>query len=366
MVSVTQAVLGHKDSRCVSHRASFGSQTSRAGTVIDNWLGAVCLCRSSTDFGVNTMSRLRTLPKARDRISFLYFEHCRIEQDDRAIAVFKQKSRFFVPCAAVATLLLGPGTSITHAAIKTLTDSACTVQWVGEDLLRFYAHGRSGAGNAKRLIHQSTIWADSMQRLAVVRRMYLFRFDEPLSEDLTLQQIRGHEGVRVRTLYQRWSKQTGVPWQGRDYKPDNWDAADAINRALSIANTCLYAVCQAALHSVGYSPALGFIHTGKPLSFVYDVADLYKGMTTIPAAFEAVAATYFDLDQEVRQRCRQKFNECRLMHRLVKDVDQVLGFGDPDEAEPICFLWDDVLEAVEGGKNWGEACPEPSRGEDED
>lgn len=300
------------------------------------------------------MSRLRTLPKARDRISFLYFEHCRIEQDDRAIAVFKEKSKFFVPCAAISTLLLGPGTSITHAAIKTLADNVCEVQWVGEDLTRFYAHGRSGASNAQRLIHQATLWADPIQRLAVVRRMYMFRFDEALSDDLSLQQIRGHEGVRVRTLYQQWSKKTGVEWQGRDYKQGDWDLANPINQALSIANACLYAVCQSALYSVGYSTALGFIHTGKPLSFVYDVADLYKAETTIPAAFEAVSETYFDLDKAVRQKCRERFSDRRLMHRLVQNVDQVLGFGDDDEAEPICFLWDDVLETVEGGKNWGE------------
>jgi CRISPR-associated protein Cas1 len=300
------------------------------------------------------MATLRTLPKARDRISFLYFEHCRIEQEGRAIAVFKEKSKFFVPCAAISTLLLGPGTSITHAAIKTLADNVCEVQWVGEDVMRFYAHGRSGANNARRLIHQATLWADSIQRLAVVRRMYLFRFDESLDENLTLQQIRGHEGVRVRTLYQRWSKETGVEWHGRDYKTDNWDAADPINRALSIANTCLYSVCQAALHSVGYSPALGFIHTGKPLSFVYDIADLYKGETTIPAAFEAVANGYLDLDRFVRHRCHRHFADYRLMHRIVKDIDQVLGLTTEDEEEPICFLWDDVLETVEGGKNWSD------------
>lgn len=300
------------------------------------------------------MSRLRALPKARDRISFLYFEHCRIEQEGRAIAIFKEKSKFFVPCAAISTLLLGPGTTITHAAIKTLADNVCEVQWVGEDVMRFYAQGRSGANNTKRLIHQATLWADSIQRLAVVRRMYLFRFNEPLDDNLTLQQIRGHEGVRVRTLYQRWSKQTGVEWHGRDYKVGNWDAANPINRALSIANTCLYAVCQAAIHSVGYSPALGFIHTGNPLSFVYDIADLYKAETTIPAAFEAVADSYFDLDRWVRHRCHRHFADVRLMHRIVADIDKVLGFNTEEEAEPICFLWDDILETVEGGKNWSD------------
>lgn len=301
------------------------------------------------------MSRLRMLPKARDRISFLYFEHCRIEQDERAIAVFKEKDKFFVPCASIATLLLGPGTSITHAAIKALADNACEVHWVGEDVLRFYATGRGGSGKTDRLLHQIQQWADSYKRLAVVRRMYQFRFQEPLADDLTLQQIRGLEGVRVRTVYGQLSKATGVEWKGRDYKQTDWNDTDPINKALSVANSCLYAVCQAALNSVGYSAALGFIHTGKPLSFAYDIADLYKAETTIPAAFEAVSGTYFELESITRRKCREKFQQARLMQRIVVDIDRILQFGEPDtDAEPVCFLWDDQLEWVEGGKNWSE------------
>lgn len=301
------------------------------------------------------MVRLRTLPKARDNISFLYFEHCRIEQDDRAIAIFKEKDKFLIPCASIATLLLGPGTNITHAAIKTLAESSCDVQWVGADLLRFYASGKGSSGNTERLQHQVSIWADPIKRLAVVRQMYQFRFKENLPEDLTLQQIRGHEGVRVRTLYHQLSERTGVEWKNRDYKQDNWQDATPINQALSIANSCLYAVCQSALHSVGYSPALGFIHTGKPLSFVYDVADLYKAETTIPAAFESVASLPTDLESTVRRTCREKFSDYRLMHRIVADIDRLLQYGNPDdEAEPFCFLWDDQLQWVEGGKNWGD------------
>lgn len=301
------------------------------------------------------MTRLRTLPKARDNISFLYFEHCRIEQDERAIAVFKEKDKFLIPCASIATLLLGPGSTITHAAIKALSESACEIHWVGEDVLRFYTSGRGSSGNTERLQQQAKLWADPLQRLGVVRRMYHFRFQEDLPDDLTLQQIRGLEGVRVRTLYSQLSKATGVEWKGRDYKQEDWNDANPINQALSVANSCLYAVCQAALISVGYSPALGFIHIGKPLSFAYDVADLYKAETSVPAAFEAVSDTYFDLESIVRRKCREKFSQYRLMHRIVQDVDRLLQFGDPDgDAEPFCFLWDDQLQWVEGGKDWGE------------
>jgi CRISP-associated protein Cas1 len=302
-----------------------------------------------------SMSRLRTLPKLRDNISFVYFEHCRIEQDDRAIAVFKEKNKLVIPCAAIATLLLGPGTNITHAAIKTLAESACEIHWVGEDLFRFYASGKGASSNTKRLHHQVKQWSDPMLHINVVRKMYEFRFTDPLPADLSLQQIRGHEGVRVRTLYQQLSTATGVEWKGRDYKQDNWEDADPINQALSIANSCLYAVCQAALNSVGYSAALGFIHTGKPLSFAYDIADLYKAKTTIPAAFEAVASDPLNFDVLVRRLCREKFVDRRLMESIVNDIDRLLEYSTPgEESEPICFLWDDQLVSVEGGKNWGD------------
>jgi len=301
------------------------------------------------------MVTLRTLPKVRDRISFLYFEHCRVEQELKAIAVFREQEKYIIPCASLSTLLLGPGTSITHAAIKTLADNACAVQWVGEDCLRFYAAGKGSSNKTDRLLHQVKLWTDSLQRLSVVRRMYEYRFDESLPEDLTLEQIRGREGARVRTAYSHLSKETGVEWKGRSYKRENWDDADAINRALSIANACLYGVCQAAINSVGYSSALGFIHTGNPLSFIHDVADLYKAETTIPAAFEAVAETYFDLDSVVRRKCREKFSQHRLMQRLIHDVDQVLQFKKSDEdGLAVSHLWDDQINWVEGGKNWSE------------
>jgi CRISP-associated protein Cas1 len=297
----------------------------------------------------------RTLPKIRDSISFLYFDRCIVEQDANAIAIFQKDTKYQIPCANLSTLLLGPGSRITHAALKTLGKNGCQVHWVGEDGFRFYADGNNTKRSVTRLYHQATLWADPQKRLEVIRAMYQFRFAETLAADLTLQQIRGLEGVRVRNTYAQWSKATGVEWQGRNYTPESWFTADPINRALSSANSYLYAVCQAALTAVGYSPAFGFIHTGKPLSFVYDIADLYKHETTIPAAFETIAALNTLEETTVRAKCREKFSEAKLMRRLIKDVDQVLGYGDrsgAEEAPTIGFLWDDQVEWVEGGQDW--------------
>ncbi|OLP18278.1 subtype I-E CRISPR-associated endonuclease Cas1 [Leptolyngbya sp. 'hensonii'] len=301
------------------------------------------------------MTTLRTLPKIRDSISFLYFDRCKVEQESKAIAIFTKQDKYVIPCASLSTLLLGPGTRITHAAIKTLAENACEVQWVGEDGFRFYSSGRSSSTSVQRLYHQAQTWANPQQRLTIVRKMYQFRFQEELSDQLTLQQIRGLEGVRVRTAYSRLSKATGVEWKGRNYKQDDWFDADPINRALSSANSYLYALCQAAVVSVGYSPALGFIHIGKPLSFIYDIADLYKAETSIPAAFEAVASAREASGMTVRQKCREKFSNYRLMQRIIQDVDKVLGYMSGDTEIPaVSFLWDDQVDWVEGGQDWAE------------
>jgi CRISP-associated protein Cas1 len=299
------------------------------------------------------MTNLRTIPKTRDSISFLYFDRCKIEQEAKAIAIFQKKDKYVIPCANLSTLLLGPGTNITHSAIKTLADNGCEVQWVGEDTFRFYSSGRHSSSSVQRLHHQAKMWADHQQHLKVVRNMYQFRFAEALAENLTLQQIRGLEGVRVRTIYQSLSKATGIEWKGRNYKQDSWYDADPINRALSSANSYLYAVCQSALVSVGYSPTLGFIHTGKPLSFVYDIADLYKAETTIPAAFESIAELGEENGTTVRQKCREKFTKFRLMKRIIQDIDQVLEYTQGDSDIPqVTHLWDDQVAWVEGGQDW--------------
>lgn len=305
---------------------------------------------------------LHLLPRVRDSWSYLYVERCRIDQDAKAIALHDINGKVAVPCASLTLLMLGPGTSISHAAIRTLADNGCLVAWCGEEGVRFYAQGMGTTRGARHLLHQARLCGDPAQRLAVVRRLYEMRFPEPLGAGLTLQQIRGKEGVRVRDTYARMSRGTGVPWSGRAYNRGQWGATDPINRALSAANSCLYGVCHAAIVAAGYSPALGFIHTGKMLSFVYDVADLYKTETTIPAAFVATAESTEKLESRVRAACREMFRERRLLKRIVEDIDRALGLGggtedepgfDEDEALPG-GLWDPEAGMVEGGTNWGE------------
>src|SRR5262249_54536597 len=197
-----------------------------------------------------------------------------------------------------------------------------------EDGVRTYAHSTGGTFSARRLLRQARLYADETQRLAVVYRMYQKRFPETQLQDKSIEQVRGMEGLRVRQAYEDAAREHGIPWGGRGYEQAQWFEATAANRALSAANACLYGVCHAAIVAAGYSPAIGFIHTGKMLSFVYDVADLYKTEVTLPVAFRLAATVTRELERTVRQECRKAFHAARLLDRILPDVKEVLGAGD--------------------------------------
>lgn len=302
------------------------------------------------------MKNLQVLPKIRDSLSYLYVEHARIDQDAKAIAIHDATGKVPVPCASLSLLMLGPGTSVTHAAIRALADNGCLVIWSGEEAVRFYAQGMGETRSARNLLRQALLCSNPRLRLEVVRRLYQMRFAEPLAEGLTLRQIRGKEGIRVREAYARASRDSGIPWTGRSYRPQQWRVADPVNRALSTANSCLYGICHAAIVSAGYSPALGFIHTGKMLSFVYDIADLYKTELSIPVAFGVVAQGNHDLESRVRRACRDAYKVGRLLQRIVPDIEHALGTSsadaawDEDDASPG-GLWDPEEGEVAGGVN---------------
>jgi CRISPR-associated protein Cas1 len=273
------------------------------------------------------MRDLHELPRLRDGLSYLYLERCRIEQKHKAVELIDKQGRAMIPAAALAVLMLGPGTSITHAAVKALADNGCLVVWCGEDGTRCYAQGGGETRRAYHLLQQAALASDPQKRLKVVLRMYQRRFGERLQPGLNLEQVRGLEGVRVRQAYARASKEYGVPWYGRRYDRNNWNSGDPVNRALSAANALLNGLCHAAIVSGGYSPALGFIHTGKQLSFVYDIADLYKVDLTIPLAFRVVAESSEKLGSRVRLACRQAFKEQRLLKRILPDIQNLLDLS---------------------------------------
>ena len=284
------------------------------------------------------MRTLHELPRFRDRWSYLYLEMGRLDVDADGLGFHQGDSVVPVPIDQLSIVMLGPGSTVTHAAIKSLSQNNCLVAWTGQDGVRLYAASIGGTYTARRLIRQARLVSDEEKRLEVAWRMYRFRFNESIPPVVSLESIRGMEGIRVRRVYAEASRKYGVEWKGRRYDQKDWNKGDPINRALSAANACLYGICHAGILSAGYSSALGFIHTGKMLSFVYDIADLYKTEVTIPVAFKVAAANPPDLERQVRMECRKAFYEFKLMERLLPDIAEVLGVSDdtgegPDELE---------------------------------
>ncbi|MFQ3659696.1 MAG: type I-E CRISPR-associated endonuclease Cas1e [Anaerolineae bacterium] len=280
------------------------------------------------------MQDLHLLPKLRDSLSYFYVEHAIVERDASAIKILREEGRVQLPAAGLAVMLIGPGTSVTHAAVKLLTESGCTLVWVGEDGTRCYAQGMGETRKGYRLVRQATLVSDPDLRVQVIRRMYTHRFAEDVPADATLQQIRGMEGGRMRNVYAMYARRCGVVWEGRSYDRGNWNNSDPVNRALSAANALLNGICHAAIVSGGYSPGLGFIHTGKQLSFVYDIADLYKTEITIPVAFTEAGQGIEKLESRVRQRCRERFKEVKLLERILPDIDRLLDITDDGPDAP--------------------------------
>ena len=304
---------------------------------------------------------LHSLPRFGDGWTFVYIEHRRIDRVDGALSIHDLNGTVAVPAAALSVLLLGPGVTISHAAVALAADHGMSVVWVGEGAVRFYAAGTGETTKAANLERQALAWASQTERMDVVLRLYRMRFSEPTDPSYSLQQLRGLEGVRVRDAYARAAKEHDIEWSGRDYKQSGWASADPVNRALSTANSCLYGLCHAAIVSTGFSPALGFIHTGKALSFVYDVADLYKLEVCVPIAFSAAKEGVDGLESRVRRACRDTFYKLGLIARIVPDMQVALGLT-PERArllvhgvddERVVGIWDPT-GVIEGGQNHGE------------
>ena len=264
---------------------------------------------------------LETLTPAKDRWTPIYLEHGRVEVDDASIKwIAKDGLVCRLPVATVSALILGPGTTVTHAAVKAAAQCNCPLFWLGEDGLRFYAFGITpNHDNSMARLHAAA-WAATRSRNEVARRMFLHRFPEASVRGVTIKQLRGMEGKRVKRIYAELGLRYGVTWKGRNYNPSNWNLADDINRALSAATASLYALTAAVCCSMGFIPQLGFVHQAGTLPFIYDAADLYKHETAWPAAFEALSADPDDDGALVRKLLKQKVEQTRLLRRMPEDL----------------------------------------------
>lgn len=271
---------------------------------------------------------LKPLPM-KDRISMLFIEYGQIDVLDGAFVVIdKNGVRTHIPVGSVACLMLEPGTRVSHAAVKLASTVGTLLVWVGEAGVRLYSSGQPGGARADRLLYQAKLALDDDLRLKVVRRMYEFRFQEPAPKRRSVEQLRGIEGARVREMYKQFARQYGVNWRGRNYDVSDWEKGDIANQCLSAATSCLYGITEAAVLAAGYAPAVGFIHTGKPLSFVYDIADLFKFDTVVPLAFKIAAKNPSHPDRQVRLACRDIFRSSNILEKIIPTIEDMLAAGE--------------------------------------
>ncbi len=267
----------------------------------------------------------------------VFIQYGQVDVLDGAFVVVDQTgTRTHIPVGSVACIMLEPGTRVSHAAVHLASTAGTLLVWVGEAGVRLYASGQPGGARSDRLLYQAKLALDDDLRLKIVRKMYEVRFGEPAPERRSVEQLRGIEGVRVRETYKLLARQYGVDWRTRNYDHHQWDTADLPNRCLSSATSCLYGITEAAVLAAGYAPAVGFIHSGKPLSFVYDIADLFKFETVVPIAFRIAAKGAMQAERDVRLACRDIFRSSKLLSRIIPMIEEILSAGGilPPEAPP--------------------------------
>lgn len=302
---------------------------------------------------------LSELTRAQDRMTFLYLERCVVHREANAITATDERGTVHIPAASIGALLFGPGVQVSHHAVMLLAESGSTAVWVGERGVRYYAHGRSLARSSRLLQAQAELVTNRSSRLRVAREMYAMRFPGEDTSALTMQQLRGREGARVRRCYREQAELHGIEWGRRRYDPNDFDSGDPVNQALSAANTALYGVVHAVIVALGCSPGLGFVHTGHVRSFVYDIADLYKAEYAIPCALEIAAGEYLDVGAETRRAMRDRFHDGALLGRCTKDISHLLLPDDGDSEEDsmdddVVRLWDGGSRTVVGGTSYAE------------
>jgi CRISPR-associated protein Cas1 len=265
----------------------------------------------------------------KERVSLLFIEYGEIDVVDGAFVVIdKTGIRTQIPVGSIACLMLEPGTRVSHRAAALASRVGTLLVWVGEAGVRLYSAGQPGGARADRLLYQAKLALDDAARLKVVRKMYEVRFGEPSPQHRSIEQLRGIEGARVRKTYELLAKRYGVVWQHRNYDAQEWGSGDLPNRCMSSATACLYGITEAAVLAAGYAPAVGFIHTGKPLSFVYDIADLVKFDTVVPVAFKIAAREPANPEREVRLACRDVFRQTHLLKKIIPLIEEVLAAGE--------------------------------------
>jgi len=254
----------------------------------------------------------------RDREPFLFLEYGRLSADDSAFLFENKSGCFDVPAAMFAALLLQPGVTVTHEAVRLAAQQQTLLIWVGEGGARYYSTGLTRASRiTSRIMRQAEIAQSDILRTEAARNVYRIMFDAQPVGLSRLDQFRGWEGARVRELYKEIANQYGITWVSKQAAPT------ALQQCLGMATSCLYALCEAVIHASGYHPSIGIIHSGSPVSLAYDLADTVKFKTVVPLAFQVYSLGTKSPLVDARHACRDSFRRHKLSAILFDNIQEI-------------------------------------------
>lgn len=262
------------------------------------------------------------LVKVKNKVSFVYIEKAKITVKDFSVVAMREDSVVDIPIATINTLILGVGTSITQNAVIEISKFGCTVVWSGSSLNYFYTFGQPQTFSSKNLLLQCKLHESKVASLEVVRNMYSLRYPSEHLKSKSKEDLLGLEGMKMQECYKKLANESGVVWVERTYHVEDFYSQDYINKCITTANQLLYAVITAIVVSLGFSTALSFVHNGKMMSFVYDLADLYKESLVLPLVFEYCSKTIDTEDslRELKKVLNYQFLTLKFLQRVVNDI----------------------------------------------
>lgn len=260
-------------------------------------------------------SMLLDVPVA-SRLAWVALERGRLVADGHALCLQREDCEIEIPAAAFAALLLEPGCSVTHEAVKLCAQNSVTLLWMGEEGSRLYSTS-SPRHDPSRIVAQARLHLDMASRIEAARRIHELMFGKPAPPSMSLEKLRGIEGAEVRAWYRTQADALGLKWDGRS-------GASELQRAISYATSCLYAAAEVAILVLGYSPAIGVLHSGDPRSFVFDLADTVKFSIVVPAVMRHIAQRGEADFGTVRRLCRDEFSRTSVLDRLIRNADVIV------------------------------------------
>lgn len=238
---------------------------------------------------------------------------------------------YAIPYQNVSLVLLGPGSTVSHDALRILARHGTLLAAVGEGGTKFYTAPPMGQAHSNIARKHARLWADEKARLDIARKMYAVRFGKiPPHREIAV--LRGIEGARMKEIYRIQADRYRLPWEGRRYDRGRPDDADVANQAINHAATFVECAADVAVAAVGALPPLGFVHEDSNNAFTLDIADLYRAELTIPLAFKAARHCLdnpcLNLERTLRKEAAVEFRRSKLIPKMIDRIKELLSVDD--------------------------------------